>query len=588
MSAVWNLDGSVITDADPAIDLLKIRGVADPEGFIRVSKKNFHNPYLMKDMKRAVQRILLAVQNQEKVWVYGDYDADGVSSTSFLVLLLRELGVTVDYFIPDRFKDGYGLNNRGIDLAKAFGASLILTCDTGITAVQQVHYAQSLGMEVIVTDHHEPQKLSALKQYSALGQVVKDSGNESYLIPDTIVVNPKRPDCSYPFKSLAGVGVAFKLMCAVCEKIHPGGRKSVYEHLDLVAIGTIADLMDMVDENRIIGKLGLKLMRKTKNRGLYQLLRANDLTTMKLTSKDIGWTIAPCINAAGRIVSAREAVEMLISSDKLSAYRCAKKLVQINEDRKEMTANHVEPILRAIGVEQATCETSLLVHYHPQVPEGIIGLLAARISNHFGKPAILLSDADENGFYKGSGRSVEGFDLFSALMAQASLMTNFGGHPAACGLSLEATKYNELKSRLEFAADATISRAQLQKKVRIDAVVKKGTSIDLDFLDETYRLEPYGNGNPEPRFLFENMRVVREKGVGSDGSHLWGLMSDGKNFFSVIGFGLYEAFDKMGKPKSLDIVATPALNEYPKGSGKISVQLVIDDIREVQKKGAKR
>lgn len=582
---LWRIGNAIMESDDPAYQLLKLRGITDPKAFIKITKKKLHNPYKMKDMKKAVTKIEDAIKRGLKIGIFGDYDADGVSSTSLFVLVLRDLGAEVVYFVPDRFKDGYGVNRRALDQFKADGVEFIITCDTGITAVDQIAYAKSLGMDIVVTDHHEPQDVEAFDdQVFKLGQVVASDSGEQFLIPDTIVVNPKRPDCKYPFKSLSGVGVVFKLLCALCEKIHPAGRSVAYQYMDLVTIGTIADVMDIVDENRIICKLGLKMMNTTKNCGLYQLLRANDLIGKRITSKDIGWSIGPCINAAGRIVSATTAVDMLISNDKLSAFRLAKRLVEINEERKELTKTYVEPIIRAITAEQDNNPTAIVVHYHPQVPEGIIGLLAGRISNHFYKPAILLSDADEDGIYKGSGRSIEGFDLFNALMGQASLMTNFGGHAAACGLSLEKQEYEALKHRLEFFAEATILPENLQKKIFIDCVVNDPTILDIDFVEDMNRLEPFGNGNQRPMFMMSNMRIIREMPVGPQKNHLWALMIAEKQTFGTIGFSLYEKYESLGKPKNIDVVFSPSLNEYPKGSGKINVQLEIEDIRKHQKK----
>lgn len=581
---IWRCNDAVISGENPAIELLEMRGIEDPVDFLKITKKKLHNPYKMKDMKKAVQRITQAVKNGEKIRIYGDYDADGVSSTSLWVMILRELGADVSYFVPDRFKDGYGVNNKAITDCHKQGVQLIITCDTGITAIEQVQFAKSLGMDIIVTDHHEPQPVDAYDEaLQKIGQVVHNATNEAYLIPDTIVVNPKRPDCKYPFKSLAGVGVSFKILCAVCEKIHPAGRAAAYAHMDIVALGTFADQMDVIDENRVIGKLGLKMMKKTKNRGLYQLIRANDLADKKLSSKDIGWTIAPCINAAGRIVSATDAVEMLISNNKLDAYRCAKKLVEINEERKKLTKKYVQSIIEAIESEQQDDPTAIIVHYHPGVPEGIIGLIAGRIANHFYKPAILLSDSEEPDIYKGSARSIKGFDMFGALMHQTSIMEGFGGHTMACGLSVHKDNFEQLRARLELYAETILSNEDLQRKVYIDCIIENGKILDIDFVKDIRRLEPFGNGNQRPTFMMRKLKVIREMPVGEEKNHLWALLSDGKTTFSTIGFWLYDKYVALGKPQKIDIAFFPNLNEYPKGSGKVSVQLELEDIRKAAK-----
>lgn len=574
-NAVWKTDGLRINHKDDLVyDILEARGIDDVEEFLRVTKKKFHNPYKMKDMKKAVVRILQAIQNGERIGIFGDYDADGASSTAIWVLVLRELGLEVMYFVPDRFTDGYGVNKRGLDLFADNGVDLVITCDTGITAIKQVAYAKSKGMDILITDHHEPQETKAYdEEAKKVGQEIGD-----YLIPDSIVVNPKRPDCKYPFKGLAGVGVSFKILCAVCDKVHPAGRAGAYQYMDIVALGTFADMMDIIDENRVIGKLGIDIMNSKPNRGLYQLFRANNMK--QVTSQDIGWTIAPCINAAGRIVSAEEAVEMLISTNKLSAYRCAVKLVEINKERKELTKAYVGNIIKSVEAEQIDNPTNIIVHYYPGIPEGIVGLIASRLMNHFYKPSIILTDAEEPNTYKGSGRSINGFDLFTSLMGQTDLMEGFGGHAMACGLSVTAENFEPLKARMEFLADTTLTEIDLQPKVYIDAIVK-GDIIDLDFVDEMNTMEPFGRGHSQPSFMMENMRIFREMPVGDEKNHLWALMSDGKKTFSTIGFFLYEKYEALGKPKSVDIVFAPDRNEY---KGKVDVQLKIQDIRKAVRK----
>lgn len=572
--AVWKLDGTTILSKKDLIhEILDARGIDDPDEFLRITKRKFHNPYKMRNMKPAVARIIKAVQKKQKIGIFGDYDADGVSSTSTWVLVLRELGAEVIYFVPDRFKDGYGMNKRGLDWFKSEGVQLVITCDTGITAIDQVDYCQSIGMDVIVTDHHEPQEASAYSpEQKEKGKLIGD-----FLIPNTIVVNPKRPDCKYPFKGLAGVGVSFKILCAVCDKIHPAGRTGAYQFIDIVALGTFADMMDIVDENRVIGSLGLDMMNKTSNRGLRQLFRANNIESV--TSQDVGWTIAPCINAAGRIVSAAEAVEMLISDNRLDAYRCAKSLVEINQQRKELTKNYVNNIIKSVEADQEMNPTSIIVHYHPDIPEGIVGLISSRMMNHFYKPSIILTDAEEDGVYKGSGRSITGFNLFQALMKQTDLMEGFGGHAAACGMSLKAEQFEAFKSRLEFFADAFLSADDLQPKVYIDAVVK-GDIIDMDFVEEVMKLEPFGNGNSKPTFMMEKMRVIKAKPVGDEKNHFWALLSDGKRTFSTIGFFLWDKYAALKEPKVIDVAFFPDINEYPKG--KFNVQLKLEDLRKAK------
>lgn len=576
--ALWQIDSTKIQSRrDLVHEILTARGIKDPDDFLKITKKKLHNPYKLRNMKKAVTKIIDAVQSKKKIGIFGDYDCDGVSSTSIWLLVLRELGADVVYFIPDRFKDGYGVGKRGIEFMKNNGVDLVITCDTGITAIEQVHTMKKLGMDVIVTDHHEPQEVEAYgEEIQKKGRIVND-----FLIPKTVVVNPKRPDCTYPFEGLAGVGVSFKVLCAVCDKIHPAGRAGAYQFMDIVALGTFADMMEIMDENRVICSLGLEMMNHTSNRGLYQLLRANEITNV--TSQDIGWSIAPCINAAGRIVSAEDAVEMLISTNKLDAYRCAKKLVEINKERKDVTKTHVSAIIEAIEIEQSQNPTAFIMHYHPGIPEGIVGLIASRVMNHFYKPTIIMTDAEEENLYKGSGRSIESMNLFKALMKQTDLMAGFGGHAAACGVSVTSENFPILKARMEMYADAILSEADLQPKIFIDAVVKPDI-IDIPFAEEVLKLEPFGNGNKKPIFMIEDLFVLKAKPVGDEKNHFWALLKDNKTnkTFASIGFFLWEKYAQIGEPRRIDVAFYPDINEYPQG--KFNVQLKLEDLRKSKRK----
>lgn len=577
MNKLWQENDIELQKGDDVVyKLLKSRGIENPEEFLRITKKKFHNPYKMKDMKKAVQRILQAIKNNERIGIYGDYDADGVSSTSIWVLFLKEVGADVIYFIPDRFIDGYGLGERGEQYMIDNDVKLVITCDTGITGIINIHRLIKEGIDVIVTDHHEPQRAENFSQEEQ--KVGKRIGN--YLIPNcTAVVNIKRPDCKYPFKSLAGVGVSFKVLCAIAEKIHPAKRAGAYQYMDLVALGTFADQMDIVDENRVIGSYGLRMMSTTKNRGLYQLIRANELNNKQLTSQDVGWVLAPCINAAGRIVSAEQAVEMIISDNKLDAYRYAKTLVAINKERKELTKQYVHTIIKAIEAEQQEYPTNIIVFYYPNIPEGIVGLLAGRLMNHFYKPIILLTDSEEEGIIKGSSRSIPEFNMFETLLNYTDLLDGFGGHHMACGLSLKKENLNDFKASLIMYADAVLTERDLQPKIYIDSIVKPEI-IDIEFVKDLKRLEPYGNGNQRPIFMMRNMKVIKEKPVGEEKNHFWGVLSDGKHSFSTIGFFLYEKYEAIKKPKMIDIAFYPEINEYPKGT--FNVQLKIQDLREAR------
>lgn len=555
-------------------ELMEARGIDDVDAFLSTSKKRLHNPYKMKDLKLAVTRIIQAINNSEKIGILGDYDCDGVTSTSLWVQILSEFGVDVIYFVPDRAKDGYGVGKRGIQFMKDNNVNLVITCDTGITAVGQAKEIQDLGMDLIITDHHEPQLKSAYAEHlQRVGLEV-----DGYLIPKcTAVVNMKRPDCGYPFKGLAGVGVSFKILCAVAEKIHPDKRKLVYKYFDLVALGTIADMMEMVDENRTIGHYGLLRLNKRTNRGLRSLINAAGLKEKELDSQDIGWTLAPTINAAGRIVSAEQAVDMIISDNRLDAHRYAKELVEINKQRKELTGAYVDTIIKSIEADDTS--KNIIIHYFPNIPEGIIGLIAGRVMNHFNRPCIVLSDSDNPEVIKGSGRSIESLDMFSMLMNYTH-MINFGGHHAACGLSFKKADFEEFKSAVEFYVDSVLSEQDLAKETHVDCEVV-GNQVNMDLIEQLKVLEPFGSGHKKPVFLLRNVFVMREKPVGDQKNHLWSLMQVNGKTFSSIGFFLEEEYEALGRPKRVDILFTPDLNEYPKG--KWNVQLKLESIREHRK-----
>ena len=572
--AVWSNPLFKLQNVDNfCSELLEARGIESVEEFLSTSKKRLHNPYKMKDMKQGVTRIIEAHKQGERLGIFGDYDCDGVTSTSLWVSVLSELGMDVVYFVPDRAKDGYGVGRRGIDFMVENNVKLVITCDTGITAVSQVHEMKELGIDVIVTDHHEPQLASAYSPDDVkIGQVVDD-----YLIPScTAVINMKRPDCNYPFKGLAGVGVSFKILCAVAEKVHPEKRKLVYKYFDLVALGTIADMMDMVDENRTIGYYGIKRLNNTKNRGLRSLINAAGLKGRELNSQDVGWTLAPTINAAGRIVSAEQAVDMIISDNRLDAFRYATELVEINKQRKELTGTYVDAIIKSIEADDQ--DLPIIIHYYPEIPEGIIGLIAGRVMNHFHRPCIIMSDTEHPGFIKGSGRSTEALDMFSMLMNYTDTI-KFGGHHAACGLSMDKDAFDDFKKSVEFYVDTILTDKDKVKTTHVDCLVAP-EDVSMDLIEQIDLLEPFGNSHKRPVFMLEDVFVMKEKPVGEQKNHLWCLVKAGSQVLSGIGFFLEDEYESLGRPRRVDVLFSPDVNEYPKG--KFNVQLKIEAVRKAK------
>lgn len=553
-------------------EILDARGVDDIDDFLSLSTRKFHDPYKMKDMREAVERIKKAVEANETIGILGDYDADGVTSTSLWLLVLSELNANLVYFVPDRTIDGYGVGRRSVDFMYDNDVTLVITCDTGITAIEYTDEMMSRGVDVIITDHHEPQPVSNYPEPIRNTGVIVDE----YLIPKCIaVVNMKRPDCDYPFKELAGVGVSFKILCALSDEMHPLKQKLAHKYLELVAIGTVADMMQVVDENRVFVSKGLDFMNGKPIRGVKSLLSATGLSSNPVTSRDIGWTLAPTINAAGRIVSADQAVDMMVTSNQLDAYRYASELSKVNTKRKEMTSTYVDSIIKKIAEDDN--DEMIIISYIPQIPEGIIGLVAGRVMNHFNKPCIVLSDSHDDTYIKGSGRSIDGLNLFMTLMDFTDII-NFGGHAAACGLSLKKSDFDSFRARLELSVSTKITERDLVKEQRVDVLIN-GKDIDTKLVDALKELEPFGRGNEQPVFMVENAFILKEKPVGDQKNHLWGLVKAGGQTFGMIGFFLEDEYDKMGRPKKVDILFHPDINEYPKG--KFNVQMKVIAIRGV-------
>lgn len=542
----------------PTARILAKRGYDTPEKareFLSKSTEMLHDPFLMKDMEKAAQRILRAVESGERIVIYGDYDVDGVTSVSCLYLFLEALGAEVDYYIPERTGEGYGMSSERVRRLASDGASVIVTVDTGITAVAEAEVAKECGVDLVITDHHE----------------CHDTLPDAYA-----VVNPHRPDCHYPFRELAGVGVVFKLLTAM-EILGSGDppiecvRRVCNGYIDLVAIGTVADVMPVVDENRLIVAQGLVLLEKRPRLAMRELLNAisNDsrkMTKRKMTSNLIGFTIAPRINAAGRIASASIAVELFISKDAERVSRLALELCEINRRRREEENAIVDQAREKIAAEYGGGNAPVIILSDEGWNHGVIGIVASRITERYGVPSILVSFEGSSGqgspddIGKGSGRSVKGMNLVGALSGCSDLLVKFGGHELAAGLSVRRGDLEAFKKRLTGYASENLPDLQAAPALEADLELLP-SDITRRQAEEIALLEPYGVGNQMPLFVMRNVEVANVVSVG-EGKHTRLTLSlDGGDVTAMCFRSTMEELDVYPGDR-IDVAFNLDLNEY--------------------------
>lgn len=535
--------------------LLVQRGYKDKEAaevFLQGGEDRLHDPYLLIGMKEAVDRIRQAADNGEFIRIYGDYDADGVSSTSLLIHVFRELGYTFDYYIPHRALEGYGLNTGAIDLAAADGVRLIVTVDTGISAYEQVEYAKSLGIDIVVTDHHEPPER----------------------IPEAVaVVNPKREDCPYPFKGLAGVGVAFKLATALM------GRPPM-EWTDIVSLGTIADIMPLTDENRVLVRAGLERLQNTGNIGFRALSEACGIELDQVTSTTVAFGMAPRINAAGRLDHAKRAVELLTTGDYDEAIRAASSLDVLNKERQRIVEGIVKEAelqwqgKRDAAQAAARPEPAVIVLAGEGWNVGVIGIVASKILERYYKPVIILGIDPESGMCKGSARSIEGYDLHAALTECDELLDHYGGHQAAAGMSLHRDQLPAFEEKLSELAMEWLTEQDWIPKTAIDLVCSVGDA-SVHTIGQLALLEPFGAGNPSPRLLLQSAELSDYRTMGKDSRHLKLSLRSGRASLDAVGFGLGELSNQLQAGLPVDLVGELSINEW---NGQRKAQLHIHDL----------
>ncbi len=521
------------------------------DDYFNPTPDKLHDPFLLKDMEKALLRIHQALEKHERILVYGDYDVDGITSASVLYLFFQELNGDICYYIPDREKEGYGLSQEGIDNAVRQGVSLIITCDCGINAVDKVRYAMSKGLEVIITDHHEP---------------------SPELPPALAIVNPKRPDDTYPEKNLCGAGVAFKLIQGYC-RLFNLDEKTAYDYMDLVALGTAADIVSMTGENRILMSEGLRKINVNKNRiGLRALMDVSRIRPEEMDVSKIVFGIAPRLNAVGRLGEASRAVKLLTTRDPEEAKAYSEILDDENTLRRAIEKDVMEEAIQDIEKRYPDKLPKILVLHNPAWHSGVIGIVASKIKERYHRPVIMIAFQDDMG--KGSGRSITGFDLYGALHAHERWLKTYGGHVMAAGLTITRENLDMFIQNLYKFADDTISAELLEPRIYIDAEVEI-EQIHIELLTFLDRLRPFGPGNMRPKFCLRGVQPQRARIVG--GNHLKFRAREKHISFDCIAWNFAEELPLVNTPQNrVDLVFVPAINEW---NGTRSIQLIVKAIK---------
>ena len=538
--------------------LIRNRDVVGDEAidyYLNGTIADLYDGMLMQDMDKAVEILAEKIAEEKPIRIIGDYDIDGVNATYILQEGLSGLGAHVDTDIPDRIKDGYGLNIDLIDRALGDGVDTIITCDNGIAASDEIAYGKKNGLTVIVTDHHEI-------------PYVEMNGEKEYMLPRAdAVVDPHRPDCEYPFKGLCGAAVAYKLIEALYNVMQRDPEDVDYL-MENVAIATVGDVMDLTGENRIFVKQGLEMLKRTKNQGLKALIECTGIDTERLNTYHIGFVLGPCINASGRLDTAKRALELLNAKSRREAVMLAEDLKALNDSRKEMTEKGVEEAVQMIEGTSLK-EDKVLVVYLPDCHESIAGIIAGRIKERYYRPAFVLTKAEEG--VKGSGRSIESYDMFAQMCRCRALFTKFGGHKLAAGLSLEEGNVERFRRTINELADLT--EEDLQMKVSIDMLLPF-PYITEQLIGELQLLEPFGKGNTKPLFAEKNLRVISPRIFGKNRNVLKCRLEDAAgNQMEAVYFGDVEACLKaMEEKQVMSFTYYPSVNEY---MGRRTLQLTI-------------
>ena len=529
-----------------------IESLESSRSFFSPSLDQLYDPFLMCDSGKAAELVKNHIGEKNPIMVFGDYDVDGTTAASMLYLALKSLGAQVSTYIPNRELEGYGLSVLGIDRAIAAGVKLLITCDCGINAFEPVSYARKNDLDVIITDHHIPDE--TLPEANA-------------------ILNPRRPECEYPFPGLCGGGVALKLAAAVFE-IMGQSRADVNQYLDLITLGTAADMVPILDENRAIVYLGLQMLKDSNRPGLRALLKKTNLKNGTVSVGQIVFWLAPRINAAGRLGDANRSVELMTTNDEARAATLATELDQENHRRQEIQQQVVDEALRMVNAQiDLASERAIVLAGHNWHP-GVVGIVASRIKEEYNRPAVVIS-IDSDGMGKGSARSIKDFDLYNALTAASEFLDGYGGHPMAAGLTVREESLDDFKSAFVKYANENIPDENLIPTITVDGELKL-TDINTRFMDFLEKLGPYGPGNMRPKFIARNLAIAGHPRVIGKGDHLRFRVRQGRTVFDAIGFNLARHYEKLITGFPIDIAFVVEANEW---QGQKFIQLNIRDIK---------
>jgi len=531
-----------------------ITSAAEATTFFNPSLDYLNDPFLMKDMNIAVDRISTAIKKNERILVYGDYDVDGTTAVALMYSFLKDQYSNVEYYIPDRYKEGYGVSFQGLDFAYQNNCKVVITLDCGIKAVEKVKYARTKGLDVIICDHHYP-------------------GDE---IPKALaVLDPKQPSCSYPYKELSGCGVGFKLVHAYA-RVHGIPFSKIAHYLDLVAVSIASDIVPITGENRVMAYFGLKRLNESPRTGLREIIRESEVTKA-LTIEDVVFKIGPRINAAGRMETGSKAVDLLVSSDSKLATGISKEINNFNIERRSVDRIITTEAMRMIAEDQRTVNSRTTVLYNPNWKKGVIGIVASRLIETYYRPTVILTES--NGFATGSARSVQGYDLYQAIEACSDLLESFGGHMYAAGLTLKKENIRPFMEKFEQYVNGTITEEQLVPRIFIDSELSF-SEINEEFFRTMSQFQPFGPENMSPVFVSRNVFDTGSgRMVGSSGEHLKLDLcqeSTGQKSFSAIAFSQANHFEYIKGGNPFDICYSLEMNEF---RGNRNLQLNVRDIK---------
>lgn len=561
-----NLKNKNITKLEALI--LANRDIVDPkvvDSFINPTLSKLHDPFLLKDMEKAIDLIIETMENGESIRIFGDYDQDGISSTMTLLDGLLYFYDDISYDIPDRVIDGYGISDRMIDRAIEANVSLVITCDNGISAIDQVKKLKENGIKVIVTDHHQVSK--------------KEDGEwvEQILPQADCVINPKRLDNTYPFDDLCGAGVAFKLIQALYQRLD-GDMEYLYGLLEYVAMGTVCDVVSLTDENRIFVREGLKRINNTEKLAIKALVEENSWNR-EVSAYTLGFIIGPCMNATGRLSTAKLAIDMLMEDDIEKIRTYAKKLVSLNTERKELTNIGLEKTLEIIKDKKYYNDDIIIVDVE-NIEESICGIIAGRIKEKFNKPTIIMTESSQDGILKGSGRSIEAYNIYKEVFEIKDILESFGGHPMACGLSIRSDKVEEFRQKLN--DKSKLKKDDFVNIINIDAQIPID-KLSLEFAESLQRLEPFGKDNPKAKFADKNLFIKNINMIGKNNNTMKMILNKNGRDIEAIKFNAQKDYKYLSDKfkaniigNRIDAVFYPDINEF---NGRRNLQVKLIDIR---------